>query len=484
MTPSDWIALAAGFVGLGGLVGGGELLRRRGWRPATTRRLVHAGVGLFVVSTPLVFTTPVPVYVLAGTFVLINAGAKTRQFWPGIHAARPESWGTVAMPLALVPALAVTWSVDPSRLYILQAAFLVLAFSDPLAAWVGASVGRREWISNATVAGSGAFAGGSFVLTAGVLHLGAEWEPVRAVSGAMVVAVVAAAVEAIGRNGWDNLFVVLAVLLVLVPLHDAGTSVRDLGRSIAVGIGFGIAAYVLRALDPLGGVAGGLFPFSLGGLGGGPWALPGFVFFVLASMLSLVGGDSDEEEREGRSLRQVVANGGVAWGLLVVFAVLPSDMSVSRTGCYVGFLGALAAAAADTWATELGVWSAGRPWSIRMGERVPAGQSGAVSLAGTGAAALGAGSVAVAAALSMEMPIQLSWETLVEVSGAGLVGMMVDSLAGAFLQARYWDPETARLVESADDEATSLVRGWRWIDNEAVNLLGTAAGALAAFLLW
>jgi uncharacterized membrane protein len=179
-----------------------------------------------------------------------------------------------------------------------------------------------------------------------------------------------------------------------------------------------------------------------------------------------------------------MANGGVAWGLLFVFVVLPGDMSFLRAACYVGFLGALAAAAADTWATELGEWSAGRPWSLRTGTRVPAGQSGAVSLAGTAAAVLGAGSVAGAAALSMEGPVQMSGEALVGVTEAGLLGMIVDSLAGAFLQARYRDPKTARLVESADGEATPLVRGWEWMDNEMVNLLGTTAGALAAFLLW
>ena len=488
ITPSDWIALASAFLGLGGLVGGGELLRRCGWQPATTRRLVHAGVGLFVAATPLVFTAPTPVYVLAGAFVLINAGAKTRRLWPGIHAARPESWGTVAMPLALVPTLAVTWSVDPGRLYILQAAFLVLALADPIAAWVGASVGRREWVPNATLVGSGAFAGGAFMLSAGVLHLGAEWGPLRAVGGAVAIAVVAAAVEAMGRDGWDNLFVVLAVLLVLVPLHETWVSVGALGLSAAAGIGIGGAAYIARALDPRGAVAGGLFAFSLVGLGGWAWAVPGFVFFVFSSMLSVVAGDPDQDERdggrEGRTLRQVMANGGVAWGLLFVFGVLPGDMSFFRAACYVGFLGALAAAAADTWATELGVWTAKRPWSLRTGARVPAGESGAVSLGGTVAAAFGAGSVAGVTVLPMELPVQTSWSLFVVVIGAGLVGMMVDSLVGAFLQARYRDPASGRLVETAVDQSVPLVRGWRWVNNEFVNLLGTTAGALAALLLW
>jgi uncharacterized membrane protein len=84
----------------------------------------------------------------------------------------------------------------------------------------------------------------------------------------------------------------------------------------------------------------------------------------------------------------------------------------------------------------------------------------------------------------VEVPVQTSWKTLALVVGAGLIGMVVDSLAGAFLQARYRDPANGRLVETAVDRSVTLVRGWRWVNNESVNLLGTTAGALAALLLW
>jgi uncharacterized protein (TIGR00297 family) len=443
-------------------------------------------VGLFVAGTPLVFAGPAPVYVLAVAFVLINAGAKIRRLWPGIHAARPESWGTVAMPLALIPVLAVTWSVDPSRLYILQAAFLILALADPLASWVGEAMGKQEWVPGATRLGSATFAGSAFVLGAGVLLVAGTWEGLRAVGGAVGVAVAATAVEAIGRSGWDNLFVVLAVLLVLVPLHEAEMSVWGLWLSIAAGAGFGGAARVAGALAPRGAVGGGLFAFSLVGVGGWAWALPGGVFFVLSSLLSAVRAPSEEGDGgEGteRTLPQVMANGGVAWLLLFVSAVLPPDLLSLRAGCYAGFLGALAAAAADTWATELGVQTAERPLSLRTATRVPAGESGAVSLGGTVAAALGAGSVAVVTVLPVDPPVQASWEALAAVVGAGLVGMGTDSLAGAFLQARYRDPASGRLVETAVGRSASPVRGWRGINNETVNLLGTTAGALAALLL-
>ena len=483
---ADWLALAAAFVGLGGLVGISELLRARGWRPTTTRRGVHVGVGLFVVGAPLLFSAPGPVYALASVFVVINAVARGGNWWPGIHAARSNSWGTVAMPLVLLLALASTWSVGADRIYLLQGAFLVLAVADPLASWGGEKIDGREWIPGATVSGSVLFFGAAFFLTAGILLTAGEWSVARTVAAAIAVAVVTTAIEAIGRHGWDNVFVVLAVIFVLAPLHDGRVSVARLLGASVVGVGFGALAYAGRGLDSRGAVAGGLFAFSLIGIGGWAWALPGFVFFVLSSALSLLGATSsagEEGEQGPRTLRQVLANGGVAWGLLATSAVLPESPLLFEA-CYFGFLGALAAAAADTWATELGVWGAGRPRSLRSGAPVPAGESGAVSLGGTVAAAMGAVSVSGAAILGGGEPVPVSGRMFVGIVGAGLVGMLTDSVVGAFLQARYRDPATGRLVEHPPASGEAPVAGWRWVDNDAVNLLGTAAGALAALLIW
>jgi len=484
---SDWVVLIVAVLGLGGLVGLGEGLRRWGWSPTSTRRLVHAGVGLFVVGTPLVFTRPSPVALLAALFVVINAGAKSMHWWRGLHAARPESWGTVAMPLALLPALAATWMVDPDRIFILQSAFLVLALADPLAAWIGEKRGGAPLVGAATGAGSTVFAGVSALLAGGMLLGGAGWAVGPSAAGAILVAVVATAVEAISRRGWDNFAIVIGVILVLVPLHEAPGALSCIALALVGGTAFGGAAYAGRTLDAEGAVAGGLFAASLVGLGGWAWATPGIVFFVLASALSRIGeavlaGDG-AAEGERRTLRQVLANGGVAWGLLGLFVVAPPGASGLQTTCYAGFLGALAAAAADTWATEIGVRSVGRPWSLRTFSRVEAGESGAVSVVGTGGAALGAATVAGTAFLTGEAFGIVHWTTALKIVGAGMGGMAVDSVVGATLQARYRDPDAGKLVEEIPDSSATPALGWSVIDNEAVNLLGTAAGAGGAILL-
>src|SRR5437899_8834125 len=105
-------------------------------------------------------------------------------------------------------------------------------------------------------------------------------------------------------------------------------------------------------------------------------------FFVSGSLLTQLAGGAGGQ----RTARQVLANGGVAAG-----AALFGAWSVA--------VAALAAATADTWATEIGSFS---PWPPRLfttWSPVPAGTSGGITLLGTLGGAAGAVVMAWLAAL-------------------------------------------------------------------------------------
>ena len=70
---------------------------------------------------------------------------------------------------------------------------------------------------------------------------------------------------------------------------------------------------------------------------------------------------------------------------------------------------------------------------------------------------------------------------------SGLAGSLVDSLLGATLQAIYRCPacgnETERHPRHVCGTPTEWVRGWKWLDNDWVNLACTLSGALIALVL-
>jgi uncharacterized protein (TIGR00297 family) len=252
-----------------------------------------------------------------------------------------------------------------------------------------------------------------------------------------------------------------------------------------VGMAFGLFAWRMRYLTPSGAVAGGLFAFTLIGLGGWGWMVPGFTFFFLSSAISKAASRAGgrrrqiaEADESRRDAAQVLANGGVAWLLVIVHALAPGAWA------YWGFVGSLAAAAADTWATEIGSLSRRPPRMILSGRPVEPGTSGAVSGVGTlagiaGALAIWASAWWTAPEAALGVGIGVSASAVV---GGGVLGSLADSVAGATIQAAYRDPRDGRVVDGRRGVAVGRerVRGWRVVDNDVVNGVCTAVGAAVA----
>ena len=184
------------------------------------------------------------------------------------------------------------------------------------------------------------------------------------------------------------------------------------------------------------------------------------VFFVTASALTRGGGR--------RGAVQVVANGGVAAAAAL--------LALADRGWLLPFAGALAAAASDTWSTEIGARSATTPRLLISGRRVPPGTSGAVTWLGS--AGGGAGAVLVAGSAAWLGLV--AWTAAGWIAAAGVAGGLADSVLGATLQARYRCERCGRLGETPQcpcGGATQLASGLRWLTNDTVNLLCTLVGA-------
>jgi uncharacterized protein (TIGR00297 family) len=268
-------------------------------------------------------------------------------------------------------------------------------------------------------------------------------------------------------------------------------TVQRLALGLALGAAVAWLAYKARLLSPSGAVAAAAEGMLIFGLGGIPGAVLLLAFFISSSALSRLirkrKARLEEKWEKGsrRDAGQVLANGGLAAGFMVVHALLPDAFWP-----WMGFAASLAAVNADTWATELGVFSPASPVLVTSGQQVEPGTSGGVSLLGSLASLAGATFIAMLAALLppyRSVPGLSAAGLVLWITVAGMLGSLVDSVLGATLQAIYFCPacqkETERHPLHSCGTPTVPRRGLKWLNNDRVNFLCACAGALVGILL-
>ena len=236
-------------------------------------------------------------------------------------------------------------------------------------------------------------------------------------------------------------------------------------------------AYRAATLTGSGALAawlvGTLVLHGTGWEGGGVLA----AFFVSSSLVSrgTPAPPGLDPKGDRRDHRQVLANGGVAAAAALLGLRNP------ELGIWL-LTSALAAAAADTWATAFGARSAVPPRLILDGRAVPRGTSGGITLLGSAGAAAGALLVAVTGALAAGLPTLLLVALLV-----GFGGMLLDSVLGAAAQGRF---QCATCGERSEwrvhrcGRLTTHEGGLTWLDNDGVNLTAGAVAAIVAWAAW
>ncbi len=269
------------------------------------------------------------------------------------------------------------------------------------------------------------------------------------------------------------------------------TDITQIGLSLLLSATIGGLAYWRQSLTAGGWLGAILTGTATMGFGGWAWGFALVAFFVSSSALSHYK-EQIKEQRAAekfakggrRDLVQALANGGVGALIALIYALLDGSPLLLAL-----FVGVMATVNADTWATELGVLSPHRPRMITTGRLVEPGTSGGITLLGTSAAA--AGSLLIGGVMFVGLALgaptmQTLWWLLPAALLGGVGGAMVDSLLGATVQAIYRYPngkETERVV-GRDGTPNRFVRGWRWMNNDLVNLGSSLVGGLIAVLVY
>jgi uncharacterized protein (TIGR00297 family) len=187
-----------------------------------------------------------------------------------------------------------------------------------------------------------------------------------------------------------------------------------------------------------------------------------------------------EEKGDRRDSAQVLANCGAATASLVLYPVLGSP------GLLVAFAAGFAAANADTWASEIGILNTKPPRHVFTWQEIPAGTSGGVSPVGTLAAVGGAVFIAAVFLVGFNAALAPSPTIALLVVGGGIFGSLVDSALGAGVQAQFRCAQSGRTTERPKTAGVenALVRGVRFMNNDAVNFVAAATAAVATGLLF
>lgn len=254
---------------------------------------------------------------------------------------------------------------------------------------------------------------------------------------------------------------------------------------------FDIVSLKKKLVDTTGFIAGLFVGLSIILLGGWNWFIIILLFHLAASVATKWRYEYKrslgvaEEKGGARGWKNVLANGIVA----SIAAIL--EYTIGGQIWAYAYLAAVAIAMGDTLATEIGLLSPSKPrLIIKPWVKVDPGTSGGVSLYGYLASIL-AGLVVgfMGYVLGVIPSTEISslnplYSTSI-ITLATLIGVTIDSIIGATVQAQYRCIVCGKLIERSIHcgKQAMLIKGVRWIDNHIVNILGIITGTISAVII-
>ncbi|HEX3110513.1 MAG TPA: DUF92 domain-containing protein [Thermoanaerobaculia bacterium] len=410
------------------------------------RKALHIAFGLGALTLrflPWTVAAAVSAAAVIGNWLLLHrlVGKRVARHERGYDA------GIVLYPLAVL----VLIVVFRDRLAIAAAGWAIMAFGDGFATLAGKNIRgpRLPWNEDKSWSGFLAFLAFGFIGTEFTWLFVAGNPPLIVISIAVVLCAIA---ESLALNVDDNL-VVPIVAGVSFPMLLAMRQVPQPRLDVTwlvVNTVLALLGYAMKSVDLSGLIIGWLLGTIILVFGGWQLYIVLLAFFVIGTAMTKVGYRRKatrglaQEKGGRRGASHAFSNVGVAAILAIVFA------TTNQTLFWYGAVAALATAAADTTASEVGQLIGRRTFLPLTLKRVPVGTEGAISIEGTLAGLIAGLLVAVAGTRDPRM--------IALITAAAFLGSYVESLAG------NWNRKQTRSIP-----------------NGALNFFNTAAGA--AFLL-
>ena len=183
------------------------------------------------------------------------------------------------------------------------------------------------------------------------------------------------------------------------------------------------------------------------------------------------------QEKDGiRSWENVLANG-------FAFSLFGTIYHYTNNELFLfAFIASIAIATGDTLATEIGLLSSNKPKLITNFKDVEAGKSGGITILGIFASIIG---IIIIIISSLVIGFVLNYYSIFAIIIGSFVGILIDSIIGATIQAQYYCVDCKKYSELQyhHKKKNELTKGYSFIDNNIVNLLSTTIGSVLSILI-
>jgi len=462
-----------------GVLGLASVVQKLGADAEVSRKLVHILVSNWIFFAFAVYGSAWTASILPACFIVLNYLSVRKGIFSAIERDEDNTFGTVWYAVSLFLLCLAGHMLNMP--WIAVCGMLAMGYGDGFGALVGKRWGKM-YFPNAHSQKS--VEGTLTVMLFSGLAVGlvcAFYAPNLtldfAIRAALVCGVLAAAIELFTPRGIDNLTVPLGVSIVLFLMVQYPL-LWPVFACISITLLILIVAYYLRSVTFWASQAALLLGVSLFVFGGWLSFAALVLFFLLGSAVSRIGKNKKlkalnlHERRGARSVVQVAANGLPS----LIFAVL--YFITGMESFLLAVIVCFAAAAADTFSSEIGMLSNKEPVSILTLKPMQRGISGGVTLFGFLGGILGALTVAVLA-----VPI-FGIAGMFVVIIAGLAGSVIDSMIGATFQAKYQAQSGLTERKSPDGAPLKLARGLIWVNNDVVNFASVLICGLLLVAIW
>ncbi|MGA3358906.1 MAG: TIGR00297 family protein [Halobacteriota archaeon] len=423
---------------------------------AARRLIIRASFGLVALVVPFLGSTGSLFLFLFLSLLIALTNPKMHVFMLLATVADKKS-EVLIKPLALtlsLTALCIFSVVSSLPLYIVSDVIIIVTLAEVLAVLFESYGGLT---SSLIYVLSGAFFGflvGGAAATFTNVATSADFLLFVAMIGALVGALLRNILHKIEENVVVPLGIGFAIWL--FNGFDYSVPVLRLLLTLLFMIVLGYALGRVKLADISGVLSGILMGFLIVSFTDFRWFVLILSFFVIGGIFTKYKYEYKraigiaQEAGGARGYRNVFGNGLVALVCAIAFGITGNSLLI------VAYIGAVATATGDTLASEIGQTHKKLPRLITDLRYVPHGTDGGITTLGEYSALAGAAAIAIIAILFGVG----AFNTVIPVILGGFFGANIDSVLGAVLERRHY------------------------LTNSSVNLLATAAGAIAAVVIF